>query len=85
MYVVKIGFGEGCDFVEGIEFITKDEEKAVDWVNRYNRIIQDNKQRMIDFENKAEDNDVFPLWYDLILYTEPIARVEEVDYRPYWK
>lgn len=80
-YLVSIRFGDIYDF--GIEnaFITKDYEKAEKWIEKFNKIVQNNYDRI----NHYYDDDIFhktpPLWFEKIYSNEPVARLEEIEFR----
>jgi len=74
IYVAAIGLGIGEDYrVDNI--FSSDETTVRNWVNRFNKIVGDNKDRIIDSENC----DVF--WYDYVKWYEPMAFLEVVELR----
>jgi len=76
-YLVSIRSGDIYDF--GIEniFITKDYEKAEKWIEKFNKIIRDNQDRIENYYKTDEDYmKEQPLWYERIYSNDPVARME---------
>ena len=86
MYIVKVCMGECEDYTEYLKFVTENIEVAEKWVNRYNKIIKDNKERIQTISNKIhktdfEENIITPLWFYDILYENPEAQIEKIQVR----
>ena len=77
MYLVMVATGSYDDYNESPIFITESKKKALLWVNRYNKIIKDNTDRINRFEFKGEE----PFWYWLIQYEQPTAIMKQVEHR----
>lgn len=57
-------------------FATLDKEKAEKWVERFNRIVEDNRERLNNFDLNSSDNT--PFWHDYILYENPWSSLKEI-------
>ena len=80
IHLAIIAMGHYEDYKETIVFSSKDEVKVQLWVDRFNKIIADNKDRMAKFV--FEDDYIHePLWYWEILYESPSAKTKEVELR----
>ena len=77
MYLVLVATGSYDDYNENPIFVTQDKKKALSWVNRYNKIIKDNTDRINRFKFKKKE----PFCYWLIQYEQPVAIVKEVELR----
>jgi hypothetical protein len=75
VYLAIIATGQYEDYTEAVEFASKDKEKVTKWCDRFNNIIDSNKERIMryDFEEETPP----PFWYDFIVYYEPKARIKE--------
>jgi len=58
-------------------FVTQDKAKAQKWVDRYNRIIDENTERIVQAYN--DDRQCYQL--DFIYYERPFAHFTEIDFR----
>lgn len=81
MHLVTIATGSYDDYHESSIFVTDDKEKALLWVEKYNKIIKDNTDRIVNYVFK-EEQEKEPFWYWLIAYEKPIAIVRQVEHRP---
>lgn len=79
-YLVVVATGCYDDYIENVIFVTNDKDKADSWVTRYNKIIDDNLDRIREFPIQDPENDE-PFWYWLINYQDPFAKVIESEYR----
>jgi hypothetical protein len=72
IYIVYTGSGSYQDYYEFIKFVTFNKSKAEKWVARFNKIVDDNKDRI----RKYYQGDMIsrePFMGDLIYYNEPNA------------
>jgi len=84
IYVVHLGQGDISDYRFTAEFATHDKELAENWVNKYNRIVAENRDRICAYE--FVDGDVpygywEPYCYNLIKYNEPEAMYRTIKIR----
>ena len=82
VYVVLVGIGDYEDYFEDIQFATFSKEKAKNWVEKYNRLIDLQRTRIEDkdYENNP-DYDKPPFLYDLISYHYPRAMMHKTKIR----
>lgn len=80
MYLVIVATGSYDDYTENVKFVTDDKTVADTWVARFNKIIDDNRERINDFPIQDPENEE-PFWYWLIQYYYPNAMVRETEYR----
>ena len=57
-------------------FATLDKKEVTSWVNRFTKIIDRNRDRLLAFDIDCEL--VLPFWHDYIVYEDPIAMFTEV-------
>lgn len=81
MHLVIVATGSYEDYMEITMFVTDDKEKALLWVKKYNKIIEDNTERMEKYVFKS-NQEKYPFWYELINYEQPKSMVREIKYRP---
>ena len=82
IYIVKIGTGSYDDYYEREEFACFDLEKAQKWVDRFNKIIDENRKRIQAFySDPAVYRSDQPFWHDFIKYEDPNAMLTRVDIR----
>lgn len=79
LYIVKIATGQCEDYYEAFQFATTSKGKAERWVERFNKIIDDNRERITDSELDSDYNSLF--WHNYIVYEEPAALIEETELR----
>jgi hypothetical protein len=80
IYIVKISTGSHDDYYESDEFACFDKEKAQIWVDRFNKIIDNNRIRINKFHSDpAMYESDQPFWHDFIKYEEPNAVWTKVD------
>lgn len=80
IYQVEIRSGEYLEeYYYTTIFCTLDLCKAERWVNKYNTIIKNNKKRLKNFKFTSYTNE--PLWYQSIVYENPVASFKEVEMR----
>lgn len=60
------------------KFATHDKNDAEKFCNKFNRIIQNNRERIESYYNDYNYNKPSPLWYDLIYMNRIIAIFEEL-------
>lgn len=75
MYIAFIGSGTYEGYYESMIFASNDKNKVDNWVDRFNRIIRDNYDRV----SECSDNECF--WYDLIIYERSMAFMRTVSVR----
>lgn len=78
MYIASIGKGDYDDYREEDIFCSKDKDKVKKWVNKFNRIIKDNEERISKYNYKS---DKVPFWYGFIKWEYPTAFIKEVPIR----
>jgi hypothetical protein len=83
MYLVMIATGSYDDYYENPEFITDDKDAANVWVARLNKIINENRGRLRNFDLNSSKK--LPFWYDNILLHDAQAQISEVPYREFPK
>jgi hypothetical protein len=74
IYTATLTQGRYEDYYETIIFATFDKNKAEAWVDRFNRIIKENEERIFN-----SDEDYF--WNNFIRWENPIAIVQEFEVR----
>ena len=78
LYLVVVATGSYDDYFENIKFATEDEEKALLWVGKFNKIIEENKDRINNYcFTLGQEKE--PFWYDFIQYYEPIALIRKTE------
>lgn len=77
IYAVEITEGMSHEIYSYIHFVTHDKALAERWVERFNKIIDDNRDRVTEAYNRDEDC----FWCDWIVYENPHAEVREIEYR----
>lgn len=78
LYLVVVATGSYDDYFEKIKFATEDEEKALLWVNKFNRILAENKDRLNNYcftKNQEKE----PFWYGFVHYQEPNALIRKTE------
>ena len=81
IYLVAVCSGEYEDYTEHNIFATTDKDKAEKWRDKYNRIIDNNKDRINNYYDDRDWVKPEPFWYDKINYDLPKARIREVELR----
>ena len=81
MHLVMVATGSYDDYNESPIFVTENKEKALLWVEKYNKLIKDNTDRINNYVFK-EQQEKEPFWYWLIQYEQPTAMIRKVEYRP---
>lgn len=79
IHVVKIATYSYADYTEDTVFYTEDEDTARKWCERYNKIVEDNRERLetyYDYEGYYKE-ELF--MHDYIVYREPRAIYETVN------
>lgn len=72
VYMAILGTGTYDDYNEQIIFCSFNKLKVKNWVNRFNRIIENNSERILDY-NVLDGKE--PLWYEYIKWEEPQALI----------
>ena len=78
VYVATIGIGSYGEYRENSIFCSTDKEKVEKWVNRLNKIIEDNTERIKKYECCEKEQ---PFWYDYINWESPNALMREIPVR----
>lgn len=81
IYLVQMCSGQYEDYREHHIFATVDKERAERWCDKYNRIIENNKDRISHYYDDGNYDKPEPFWYSHIIYDSPIAIVEEIEFR----
>ncbi len=81
IYLVQVCSGQYEDYREREMFATADKERAEKWRDKYNRIIDNNKDRIKHYYDDQDWNKPEPFWYDEINCNLPTARVIEIEWR----
>ena len=81
IYLVNVCSGQYEVYTEREIFATADKERAEKWRDKYNRIIDNNKERIKHYYDDGNYEKEQPFWYDKINYDSPMARVIEVKWR----
>ena len=79
IYLVIIVTGDSHDYIYHSHFATTDRDLALEWIDRFNKIIEDNEERIIKYDIDLNDNT--PFWHDYITYDKPMAMLEEIKIR----
>lgn len=77
-YAVFIGFGQYEDYHADLRFVTFSKEQAQNWVNKYNKIVENNFERLDNFNI---DESLLPLYYQEIIQDEAHAFFEKTKVR----
>ena len=75
MYTANIASGEYDDYRENTIFCSENLEQVIKWVDKFNRIISDNRDRIM----KSDNYDFFG--YSFIKYQDPSAFKGEIPIR----
>ena len=74
VYIAVIGSGEYEDYSETMVFCSFDKNIVQTWINRFNKIIEENEQRIKS--NYEKDIDCF--WSSCVVYEYPVAFIDTV-------
>jgi ABC-type Fe3+-hydroxamate transport system substrate-binding protein len=78
IYAVSIKTaGSDEEEIEDFVFATTKKEKAEKWVKKFNRIVDENKERIQNIDWCDET----PLWYDFLKWDQPTAEMKEIPRR----
>ena len=78
VYVAIVAMGSPEDYIENSIFCSTDKKKVEDWVNRLNKIIDDNTERIKKYDDYEKEK---PYWYDYINWESPLAIMREIPIR----
>jgi len=78
VYIAIIAMGKYEDYIENNIFCSIDKTKVENWVNRLNKIIEDNTERIKKYDNYTKEQ---PFWGDYIYWENPVAIMQEVPIR----
>ena len=78
IYVASIATGEYDDYDENDVFCSFDKLKVEKWINKFNNIITNNKNRISEFDN--DNDDKTPYLYEYIINREPSALMKEISF-----
>lgn len=81
IYLVMVCNGQHEDYTERHIFATTDKDKAEKWRDKYNRIIDNNKDRINHYYDDGDYNKPVPFWYEAINWDFPTAQVREIELR----
>lgn len=81
IYITIICSGQYDCYHEHSIFATLVKEKADMWCERYNRIIKENMERSLVYQQKTDWDKPEPFLYDILVYDNPFAIVREVECR----
>lgn len=81
IYLVMVCSGEHDDYTERHIFATTNKDTAEKWRDKYNRIIDNNKDRIIHYYDDQDCDKPEPFWYNEINWDLPTARVIEIERR----
>ena len=78
IYVAIVAMGKHEDYYENSIFCSTDKTKVEKWVNRLNKIIEDNTERIKKYNDYTKEQ---PYWYDYINWEFPLALIREIPIR----
>ena len=78
IYIAILGAGTYDDYAEQVIFCSFNKLKVKNWVNRFNRIIENNRDRI---ESYSVLNGKEPFWYEYIKWEMPRALLQEAPIR----
>lgn len=81
MYVAVIATGSYEDYQEDNVFCSTDKDKVEKWVNRFNKIVEDNEGRIRERVDKQADNEPWPFWYRFIFWDGACAVIHKIPIR----
>lgn len=81
VYIVLLCSGQWDDYHETPIFVTLDKEKAENWVCRFNRIIEENQERILGFYDDEDYSKPEPFWWNKLSDGRPMARIQETKLR----
>lgn len=81
IYVVYVAQGERDDYHKYNIFATLNKSKAEQWKDKYNRIIQNNKERIRKYYNDGNYDKPHLFWYNELAYDTPCANIREIPIR----
>ena len=81
IYIAVIGQGEYGDYYESEIFASFDKDKVEKWVSKFNKIVEDNRDRICSHYDDGDYNKNDLFWYDYISYSRPIAIITTVEFR----
>lgn len=80
-YAVFIGSGQYDDYHAFLQFVTFSEKKAENWVDKYNKIVEDNFERLLNFNDNSDYAKKLPFCHDMIVYEKAHAFFEKTKLR----
>jgi hypothetical protein len=80
LYIVIVAKGSYEDYYEESKFATLDKKKAELWVEKFNRIIDDNKERLQKAAYSDEEH-INYFWWDYVGWDTPMASFSEIEFR----
>lgn len=81
IYVAIIGSGGWEDYSESEVFASFDKDKVEKWVGRFNKIVEDNRDRIISCYDDDNYDKPSLFWHDFIAYSKPIASAKSVKFK----
>lgn len=81
MYIVQECIGDYDDIIERIIFVTSNKKLAEKWKEKYERIIENNKERISNYYDDENYDKPYPLWHDKIVYRLPRITITEIERR----
>jgi len=81
MYLVKICSGMYEDYTEQNIFVTRDKDKAKKWVDRYNRIVDENVDRIQTYYDDGDYDKPELYCYWILAYDNPNSIIEKLKVR----
>lgn len=79
MYVAVIATGSHEDYQEDNVFCSTDKDKVEKWVDRFNKIVEDNEERIR--ERVKEQDEPYPFWYGFIFWDGAYAEIHKIPIR----
>ena len=82
IYIACVTYGEYIDYYEIDIFASEDKEKVEKWINRYNKIIVENCDRLNEISMDYPDADLSDyFWHDIIMCHRPRAIIKTCELR----
>ena len=78
IYVAMIATGRYDDYYETPVFASEDESKVNNWVERFNKIIKDNRERIVSYKDNLDEQ---PFWFDCVMWESPRALMAGIPIR----
>lgn len=81
IYIATIVTGQYEDSSYDDIFASFDKDKVIKWCDKFNSIIDRNRDRISKYYENGDYDKKELFWYDFVYYNDPLATFSEVEYR----